>query len=99
MGFFQISSNELRRKEEELMGLLQKFDSQKEELTSEEITLKSMWQGEANESFHEAFIKDLGQMESFIEIVTNYAVVMGNIADRYDSAESRNLGIAGRGFA
>ena len=94
MSFFQVSSNHLRQSQEELMGLLGKFKSQKEELNADEQALKAMWEGEANENFHMAFTRDMGQMEAFIELINNYALVMGTIADRYDTAETKNRAIA-----
>lgn len=94
MSFYQVSSNKLRESADQLLVLLNRFRGQKEELTSHEAELKAMWIGEANDNFHNSFLRDLGQMEAFVDIVDNYAKVMGTIADRYDSAESRNLGIA-----
>ena len=94
MSFYQVSSTKLRESEEQLLTLLNRFQIQKEELTSQEVALAAMWQGEANTNFHTAFTRDIGQLEAFAELINNYARVMGTIADRYDSAESRNLGIA-----
>lgn len=95
MSFYQISSSQLRNSGAELMGLLEKFRTQKEELNSDEVALSSMWEGEAKESFHQAFMRDCGQMDAFIEVVKGYGQVIETIADRYDAAESKNLSIAG----
>ena len=95
MSFYQVSSSQLRRSGDELIGLVERFKSQKEELSSDEMALAGMWEGEARESFHQAFIRDMGQMEAFVEVVTSYYQVMESIADRYDAAESKNLSIAG----
>lgn len=94
MAFYQIDSRELREKRDQLMELLSRFRTQKEELTSEEQALKLMWEGEANDNFHQMFIRDLGQMDAFIDIINNFCEVMSAIADRYDMAERHNLGIA-----
>lgn len=94
MSFFQIDSKNLRNEGSRLEELIQKFRGEKENLTANEQTLKSMWEGEANENFHQAFMRDLGQMEAFIDLLVNYVRVMETIADRYDNAEARNMGIA-----
>lgn len=94
MSFYQISSRELRSSSENLETLLQRFKSEKENLATNEINLNQMWDGEARNSFHQAFLRDMGQMDSFIEIIENYVRVMESIADRYDTAEAKNMGIA-----
>lgn len=94
MSFFQVNSGEIRNSSEQLELLLQKFRTEKENLVGTEQNLKTMWEGEANEMFHKAFMMDAGQMDAFCEVIGSYARVMMTIADRYDSAEARNAGIA-----
>ncbi|MCR5301829.1 MAG: WXG100 family type VII secretion target [Lachnospiraceae bacterium] len=94
MSFYQVDSRQLRSKRDELIGLTQRFRSEKEALCSKEAQLSSMWEGEANESFHTRFIKDSGQMDSFIEVIQQYLNVIQQIADRYDMAEQANVGRA-----
>ena len=53
-----------------------------------------MWEGEANENFHNAFVRNAGQMEAFCQTVLRYVNVIETIADRYDAAEQRNVGRA-----
>ena len=53
-----------------------------------------MWEGAANESFHNAFVKNSGQMDAFIETVMKYASVIESIAERYEIAEQKNMGRA-----
>lgn len=94
MSFYQINSNELRNRNEQLASLLQKFRAEKENLITNANALKGMWEGEANDSFNNAFLKDMGQVEAFIDLIENYIRVMENIADRYESAEAKNINIA-----
>ena len=94
MSFYQVDSRQLRNKKDELLNLSQRFRQEKETLCAREESLRSMWEGEANESFHAGFIRNTGQMEAFIEVVRQYANVMESVADRYDVAEIRNLGRA-----
>ena len=92
MSFYQIDSRQLRGKKDELIGLLRRFSQEKETLCAKETALRAMWEGAANEKFHDLFVKNAGQMDAFGEVVNQYTVVIDNIADRYDTAEQRNLG-------
>ena len=92
MSFYQVDSRQLRSKRDELMGLSQRFRQEKEMLCSKEAALTSMWEGSANDSFHAQFVKNSGQMDSFIEVIDQYLNVIEQIADRYDQAEQTNTG-------
>lgn len=94
MSFYQIDSNRLRAKKDELMSMVQRFGQEKETLCRMEGALRAMWEGAANESFHNSFVKNAGQMDAFMETVTRYAGVMETIAQRYDIAEQKNTGRA-----
>lgn len=94
MSFYQVDSRQLRNKKDELTGLLQRFRQEKEMLCSKEGALRSMWEGAANDSFHNSFIKNAGQMDAFIELVDRYITVIESIAQRYDMAEQKNTGRA-----
>ena len=94
MSFYQINSAQLRGKKDELSALCQRFIQEKENLCAVELSLGSMWEGAANEQFHAAFMKNAGQMDSFAQLVNRYIGVIGRIADRYDTAEQKNLGRA-----
>ncbi len=92
MSFYQVDSRQLRSKKDELLGLTQRFRQEKELLCAREESLRSMWEGAANESFHTGFVRNAGQMDAFVEVVNQYMNVMESVADRYDMAEIRNLG-------
>ena len=94
MSFYQVDSRQLRTKKDELMTLLQRFSSEKDNLILNETALRSMWEGEANENFHNAFTKNAQMMDSFSELLRQYVSVMESIADRYDMAEEKNTGRA-----
>ena len=94
MSFYQVDSRQLRAKKDELMTLAQRFRQAKETLCADEITLRSMWEGAANESFHTRFIKSAGQMDAFYDVVERYINVIEYVANRYDMAEQKNLGRA-----
>ena len=94
MSFYQVDSRQLRAKKDELMTLAQRFRQAKETLCADEITLRSMWEGAANENFHTRFIKSAGQMDAFYDVVERYINVIEYVANRYDMAEQKNLGRA-----
>ena len=96
MSFYQIDSNRLRNKKDELACLVQRFRQEKEALCENESMLRSMWEGEANDSFHTKFINSAAQTDAFIELVSRYIEVIGSVAQRYDTAEQINAGRAMR---
>lgn len=92
MSFYQVDSRQLRTKKDELLSLVQRFRQEKENLCSKEMALKSMWEGEANQKFHEEFMRSSGQMEAFGDTIIRYLNAIDTIAQRYDLAEEKNLG-------
>ena len=94
MSFYQVTSSELRNRAEEMRGLNSRFKSQEETLRALEQNLKSMWEGEANDAFHAAFIHDATQMDAFYDTVEQYIAAILVIAERYEIAERRNAEIA-----
>ena len=94
MGFIQVKAAELRKRAEELKGLNTRFNSQVESLASCEQTLKTMWEGQANETFHSAYVRDQGQMERFHGAIEQYIAALLIIAAKYEEAETRNTATA-----
>ncbi|MCR5109040.1 MAG: WXG100 family type VII secretion target [Lachnospiraceae bacterium] len=94
MAFFQVTANELRSKAEELRNLNSSFMSQTEALQNTEEALKTMWEGEANNAFHNAFVRDKGQMDGFRETIEQYVETLLLIASKYEEAEARNVATA-----
>ena len=94
MSFFQVTAAELRKKAEQLKGLNARFKTSVESLQTTEQSLKSMWEGEANEAFHAAFMKDKGQMDNFHSVIERYIEALYVIAQKYEEAENRNIATA-----
>ena len=94
MSFFQVTAAELKRKAEQLKGLNSRFKTGVESLQTTEQGLKSMWEGEANDTFHGAFVRDKGQMESFHGVIEKYIEALLIIAAKYEEAENKNISIA-----
>ncbi|MCR4807748.1 MAG: WXG100 family type VII secretion target [Lachnospiraceae bacterium] len=94
MSFFQVTAAELRKKAEQLKGLNSRFKTGVETLQNTEQALKSMWEGEANDAFHAAFIRDKGQMDQFHALIGQFIEVLLIIAAKYEAAENKNISIA-----
>jgi WXG100 family type VII secretion target len=94
MSFFQVTAAELRKKAEQLKGLNSRFRSGVDTLETAEQGLKAMWEGEANEGFHNAFIKDKGQMDQFHQVIERYIEALLIIAAKYEEAENKNIATA-----
>ena len=94
MGYIQVTAAQLRNKAEELKNLNSNFSAQTESLKTTEEALKTMWEGEANNSFHNAFIRDKGQMDSFQRAIDSYINALVIIAGKYEEAEARNAALA-----
>lgn len=94
MGFFQVTSRELRNKAETLRGLNGQFRGKCNELSGQEQELCSMWEGQAKDAFHHAFLQDKEQMALFEKLIERYVEVLLEIAARYEEAEARNAEIA-----
>ena len=94
MAFFQVTAAKLRTKADQLKGLNARFKAGVDSLQTAEQSLKSMWEGEANDTFHGAFIRDKGQMDQFHQVIERYIEALLIIAAKYEEAENRNIATA-----
>lgn len=94
MADFTVTINDLKTKVDTLRQLNSQFKSQVEEISGTEANLNGMWEGQARETFHNAFESDKIQMNNFYNAVEVYAQRLESIAARYAQAESTNTDIA-----
>lgn len=94
MAVFQVTSQTMRDKAQELRSQNNNLKSQIENLRSQENSLSGMWEGEAREAFRNAFTQDITKMQSFVDAIEQYATALVNAADEYDRAEARNVSTA-----
>ena len=94
MAFFQVTSSELRNKAARLQELNGQFKAKAAELGEKETSLCTMWEGEAKNIFHQAFMRDRQQMDAFYQLIGQYVQALLEIAARYEEAEARNREIA-----
>lgn len=94
MSEFMVISQQLRTKAEELKGLNVQFKTAVDSLASSETALAGMWEGEAQTAFHNEFIKDRTQFDTFHEGIEQYIQALLDAAAQYEQAEAKNLSIA-----
>lgn len=94
MSSFRVTTGTLSTQADELEAINGRMKAAVEELSSTELSLKGMWEGEANEAFHAAFSTDKGKMDAFNNLITQYIVKLREIAQRYNAAEQANTQIA-----
>ena len=94
MAMIQVTASELRKQAEVLRGLNTKFQTQVTNLETVEQSLKGMWEGQANTAFHNAFIKDKGQMDNFHSAIEQYIAALLVIAQKYEQTEMKNTDTA-----
>lgn len=90
----RVSTTQLIAKANELKNLNEQFKAAISELENSEETLRTMWEGEANDAFHAAFTNDKIQMSNFYNAVEVYIYRLLEISAKYQQAEITNLGIA-----
>ncbi len=94
MANYRTSVLELRTKADTLESLNASLKSAVEALVTSEANLGTMWEGEAKEAFHNAFITDRDKMNEFILLIDKYIVALRNIAQKYETTENQNLNTA-----
>lgn len=85
-----VTSAELRNAASTLREYNASFKNQVANLESSEGTLKSQWQGQANDAFHTAFMNDKAFMDKFAAEIEKYCQTLETIAAKYDTAEAAN---------
>ena len=94
MSQIRVTAAQLKTQAETLRATNQNFKTRVNNLESTEAQLKSMWEGEANDAFHNAFTRDKVQMDNFYNAIQQYAAVLDNIAAKYEAAEATNTNTA-----
>lgn len=93
MAEFQVTASTLKQKAEELSTLNNNFAKKVEELMASEKSLSGMWEGQAKETFENAFNTDAGKMNQFKAAVDEYYSRLLTIVSQYEQAESKNVSV------
>lgn len=94
MASFKVTSSALKSQASELSDLNERLKTEISKLESSEASLKTMWEGEANDAFHTAFMNDKGKMDEFHNLIITYIDRLNSIAARYEQTEQANTEIA-----
>ena len=94
MSYFEVTSGEVRSKAAALLELNQQFRNKANELTEKEGSLTQMWEGEAKNLFHQAYMQDKSQMDTFNQLIDRYVEALNDIAAKYEEAERRAAELA-----
>lgn len=90
MADFKVTASQLNTQAESLQDLNGRFKSAIEQLVTSETSLKSMWEGEANDAFHAAFTSDKAKMDEFYNLIITYIERLNSIATRYEQTENKH---------
>ncbi|RKJ02700.1 WXG100 family type VII secretion target [bacterium D16-54] len=96
MALIRVTASQVRNSAESLRGLNQQFNSQVQNLQAAEESLNGMWDGQANDAFHAAFLSDKEYMTQFYNLINKYCEALDSIATEYENAENINLDTATR---
>ncbi len=94
MGQMIISSQEVRRKKEELERLSHRLRTQIGQLEETGHGLHSMWEGDAKESYLKNFDIDLEKMKRLLKAILEFIQVLEKIIELYKAMESKNVATA-----
>ena len=94
MALIRVTASQVRSSANSLRELNQQFNSQVQNLQASEESLNGMWDGQANDAFHAAFMSDKEYMKQFYNLINKYCEALDSIATEYENAESINLDTA-----
>lgn len=94
MSQIKVMTNELKSRIENLRSLNTQFKNAVTQLETTEGNLRNMWEGPANEAFHNAFTSDKEQMYNFYSAIELYAQKLEVILAKYIQAENENVELA-----
>lgn len=93
MGVIRVDVTQLNSKADELEALNTQFKKSVDDLETSANSLKSMWEGEANNAFNTAFNSDKVQMNNFYNAIGMYVTNLRKVASKYQQAEATNVEI------
>lgn len=94
MSAFAVTASELRKRADDLTNLNGKLKTEIGSLEGHENQLASMWEGQAQAAFRNAFNNDKTQMNAFATAIDQYVSALLTIAAKYEAAEQKNEEIA-----
>ncbi len=94
MSQIRVTSAELRKAAEYLRDKNEAFKNNTGKLETQEQTLLGQWEGDAQKVFDSAFKSNKAKFDEFYGLINKYIEALGQIATKYDQAESKNADTA-----
>ncbi len=94
MSDFKVTPSVLKSNADTLTDLNARFKGSVDSLVTSEGALNAMWDGEANDAFHAAFMTDKAKMDEFSRLIEQYTERLRQIATRYEQTEQSTTNIA-----
>ena len=89
MAEIKVKSTELKSKAETLTQLNSKFRQEVQKMIQYESELATMWEGDAQQAFRQAFNTDRQKMDLFAKTIDTYIRALQADAEIYEQAETR----------
>lgn len=89
-----VTSSKLRETAAELRRLNTQLKTELDNMTARERSLNSMWDGQANDTFHAAYEHDVREYQDFIQAINEYIQALLQAAEEYERTEAKNNAIA-----
>jgi len=89
-----VTAQKLRDTAERLRALNGRLREEVNTMSSRERSLNGMWDGQANDTFHGAYMHDVHEYEDFMNAINEYIAALLQAANEYEAAENRNRSIA-----
>lgn len=93
----QVTPKTLRTKADDLRSQNKTLRSHLDQLRTQANSLDGMWEGDAHNAFKSDFTNNMSKIEQFCSAIDTYATALENIANQYETAESKNVSIASTG--
>lgn len=94
MSSITVTASQLKSSADQLESLNQQFKAAVESLEGQEQSVCGMWEGEAKQTFHNAFTRDKGNMQMFYNNIQKFIATLRNAAIKYEQAEAQSTQIA-----
>ena len=94
MSKFSVTANELVNAANNLSEDNNQFRARVNDLITCANELASMWQGEANTQFNNAFNNDQERWTEFATLIDQYVEALGTVAQAYATEEETNVSTA-----
>lgn len=88
MAEIKVTPSVLRNNAEELQNEAKNLSQKMDELQDRENQLSTMWQGDAKDSFHEAFMTSYNECQPFFQELQRFIAKLEETAEKYEKVEA-----------